>query len=45
MMAPVKFGLVGYGFGGRYFHAVTTARVLDAAGISATTGAVVEVQG
>jgi predicted dehydrogenase len=21
MMAPVKFGLVGYGFGGRYFHA------------------------
>jgi predicted dehydrogenase len=21
MMAPVRFGLVGYGFGGRYFHA------------------------
>jgi len=20
-MTPVKFGLVGYGFGGRYFHA------------------------
>jgi predicted dehydrogenase len=84
MMAPVKFGLVGYGFGGHYFHAplinsapvtygeaaqgtvrlaafaravrdgahvpvdpndaVATARVLDAARTSATTGVAVEVK-
>ena len=87
-MAPVKFGLVGYGFGGHYFHAplinsapecelvgvmtnspqrrglvaadlpgtatyaslqelvdaVATARVLDAARTSATTGVAVEVK-
>lgn len=34
-MDPVKFGLVGYGFGGRYFHAplISSARECDFLGV------------
>src|SRR5215208_3675711 len=34
-MEPVRFGLVGYGFGGRYFHAplIRAARECDFVGV------------
>ena len=34
-MEPVRFGLVGYGFGGRYFHAplISAARECDFVGV------------
>ena len=30
-MEPVRFGLVGYGFGGRYFHAPLLAAAPECA--------------
>ena len=38
-MDPVKFGLVGYGFGGRYFHAplISSARECEFLGVVTTS--------
>src|SRR5215218_8544283 len=38
-MEPVRFGLVGYGFGGRYFHAplLTAAPEVDLLGVVTTS--------
>ena len=36
-MDPVKFGLVGYGFGGRYFHAPLIASADECAFIGVVT--------
>src|SRR3954462_1963059 len=37
-MEPVPFGLVGYGFGGRYFHAPLLAAAPEAAFLGVVTG-------
>ena len=38
-MDPVKIGLVGYGFGGRYFHAplISSARECEFIGVVTTS--------
>ena len=38
-MTPVRFGLVGYGFGGRYFHAplITSAPECELVGVMTTS--------
>ncbi|WP_214404736.1 Gfo/Idh/MocA family protein [Pseudonocardia lacus] len=38
-MEPVRFGLVGYGFGGRYFHAPLIASAPECALVAVATGA------
>src|SRR5690242_18073072 len=37
-MEPVRFGLVGYGFGGRYFHAPLLASAPECALVAVATG-------
>jgi predicted dehydrogenase len=37
-MAPVRFGLVGYGFGGRYFHAPLIASAAQCELVAVVTG-------
>src|SRR3954470_675319 len=36
-MEPVRFGLVGYGFGGRYFHAPLLAAAAECAFLGVVT--------
>jgi len=37
-MEPVRFGLVGYGFGGRYFHAPLIAAAVECSLVGVVTG-------